>query len=63
MKCKLIEEKLLLTNKSIALMAAIESDLLPKVEGGWDDTKFQIFWEKYETYLKVLSNQNGSKNR
>ena len=38
-----------LTPKGIAILAAIEADLLPKVKGGWDDTKFNKFWKLYET--------------
>lgn len=40
-----------LTNKGVAIVAAIESGLLPKVEGGWDDTAFQKFWSLYEKML------------
>ena len=50
MKKKIIaKSKLFLTPKGIAILAAIEADLLPKVKGGWDDTKFNKFWELYET--------------
>ena len=37
-----------LTPKGIAVLAAIEAELLPRVEGGWDNTKFDKFWELYE---------------
>ena len=37
-----------LTPKGIAVLAAIEAELLPRVEGGWDNTKFDKFWEQYE---------------
>lgn len=40
-----------LTDKGIAIIAAIESGLLPEVEGGWDDTAFQKFWSLYEKML------------
>ncbi len=50
-------KKYYLTNKALALIAAIDSGLLPKVEGGWDDTKFQIFWDKYEAKLKQYCQQ------
>lgn len=40
-----------LTNKGIAVIAAIESRLLPKVGDGWDDTAFQKFWSLYEKML------------
>lgn len=39
------------TPKGIAIIAAIESGLLPEVEGGWDDTAFQIFWERFNILL------------
>lgn len=40
-----------LTQKGIAIVAAIESGLLPKTDNGWDDTAFEKFWEKYEKML------------
>lgn len=40
-----------LTNKGIAMVAAVESGLLQRVKGGWDDTKFNKFWERYEKML------------
>lgn len=40
-----------LTGKGLALIAAIESGLLPQIEGGWDETKFEVFWKKYEEAL------------
>lgn len=46
------ENKYQITPKGIAIMAAIESELLPEIEGGWDDSKFNIFWEKFENSLK-----------
>ena len=55
-----------LTPKGLALTSAIESGLLPEVEGGWDDSKFNVFWEKYETGLKncgyVVLKKDGAKN-
>lgn len=39
----------LLTEKGIATVAAIESGLLPKVDGGWDNTAFLRFWELFCT--------------
>lgn len=42
---------LYVTPKALAMMAAIESGLLPEVEGGWDDTKFQIFWNRFVNQL------------
>ena len=54
--------KYYLTLKGIATIAAIESGLLKKVEGGWDNEKFNIFWEKVEqemteNYLQILSDK------
>lgn len=44
-----------LTPKALAITAAIESGLLPEVEGGWDDNKFNVFLLKFE---KLLRNNN-----
>ena len=46
-----------LTPKGIATMCAIESGLLPKVDGGWDDSHFNEFWELFE---KVMVEQGYS---
>lgn len=43
--------RFLTTNKGLAMIAAIQSGLLPEVDGGWDDTKFHLFWEKYQGFL------------
>ena len=45
--------KYCITRKALALGAAIDSGLLPKIEDGWDDTKFNKFWEMYEEYLSA----------
>lgn len=47
------KEKVLpyLTPKGLAVIAIIKSGLLPKVEGGWDDSKFNIFWNEFENSL------------
>ena len=58
------DRNLVLSNKGLAIKAAIESGMLPEVDGGWDDSVFNVFWEKYENYLKQyrksLSNKNGT---
>lgn len=46
-----MKEKFVTTEKGLAVIAAIESELMPEVEGGWDDTKFNEFWEKYQSSL------------
>lgn len=46
-----INKPVYLTNKGVAVIAAIESGLLPTVDGGWDDTAFQKFWSLYEKKL------------
>lgn len=51
MKKKIMAEPFL-TPKGIAILAAIEADLLPKVKGGWDDTKFNKFWELFSKELE-----------
>lgn len=43
-----------LTRKGVALIAAIESGLLTEVDGGWDDKKFQKFWEMYNETLREV---------
>ena len=43
-----IGKRPILTPKGIAIMCAIDSGLLPEVVGGWDDSLFNIFWEKFE---------------
>ena len=45
------EVSLDLTQKGLAMIAAIESGLLPKVKGGWDDAYFKIFWNTFEKLL------------
>lgn len=45
-------EKNYLTPKGVATIAAIESGLLPAVNGGWDDTQFKSFWDKFENLLE-----------
>lgn len=44
-----------LTPKGLAITAAIESGLLLEVKGGWEDSKFNAFWSKFE---KLLRNNN-----
>lgn len=44
-------KKVQLTEKGHAIIVAIESGLLPRVEGGWDDTAFNKFWDKYSADL------------
>lgn len=39
------------TPKGMAIVAAIESGLLPEMEDGWDDTVFQLFWDRFEDLL------------
>lgn len=57
-----------LTEKGIAIMAAVESGLLPKVEEGWDDTVFLKFWELFcamrlDYTMKQLSQNRNQKAR
>lgn len=40
------------TPKGAAVYCAIKNNLLPKREGGWDDTNFNKFWEDFEEALK-----------
>lgn len=40
-----------LTKKGIAVLAWIECGLAPDIEDGKDISKFEEFWDKYETML------------
>ena len=45
------ECKVQITEKGYAVIIAIESGLLPRVVGGWDDTAFNKFWDAYSANL------------
>ena len=39
--------------KGLAIIAAVESGLLPKIGNeGWDDSKFHIFWAMFTKDLR-----------
>lgn len=40
------------TLKGRAVVAAIDAGLLPKIDGGWNDTGFIRFWELFEPVLQ-----------
>lgn len=40
-----------LTNKGIAYYLACKHGLCPKIEGGYDTTKFDKFWNEFEAAL------------
>lgn len=40
------------TPKGAAVYCAIKNSLLPKVEGGWDDTNFNKFWDDFMERLE-----------
>ena len=44
-------KKIRLTEKGLAVLAAIECGLCPKVEGGYNTEKFDEFWDLYEKML------------
>ena len=44
--------KIFLTWRGLATYAAIESGLLPEVEGGWDNTAFERFLDLFEKLLR-----------
>lgn len=46
-----MKEKFVTTEKGLALISAIKNELLPEVDGGWDDTVFKEFWERYQNSL------------
>ena len=39
------------TEKGIALLSAIEAGLLPEMRDSFDDTRFQRFWNLYQSRL------------
>ncbi len=42
-----------LTPKGLATIAAIDSRLLPELKGvSWDDSKFNVFWARFENLLE-----------
>ena len=41
-----------ITPKGIAVVDAIDAGLLPKTEDGWDDSAFEVFWEKFSLHLE-----------
>lgn len=41
-----------ITPKGIAVIDAIDAGLLPETEDGWDDSAFEVFWEKFSTHLE-----------
>lgn len=48
-----MDKKPILTPKGIATLSAIEAGLLPKVDGGWDNSLFNRFWSLYEKRMIV----------
>ena len=46
------QEKTSITLRGRAIIAAIESGLIPKVDGGWDIKGFLRFWEVFEPDLR-----------
>lgn len=46
------EKVISITLMGRALMAAVDSGLVPETDDGWDDTVFLRFWESFEPYLQ-----------
>lgn len=40
-----------ITEKGIALLSAIDAGLLPEMGDDWDDTRFNRFWDLYQSRL------------
>ena len=40
-----------LNPKAIAILSAIDAELVPETEEGFDDTQFQAFWVSFERRL------------
>lgn len=49
------------TEKGIAVVAAIESGLMPEVKGGWDDTAFNEFWDMFVKMRRIQNEKSLSK--
>lgn len=45
--------ELRITTKGIAVVLAIENGLCPKIKGGYDITKFEKFWEAFESQVDL----------
>lgn len=42
------EKMVCITNKGRAFLAAYEAGLIPKTDSGYDETKFEQFWDAFE---------------
>ena len=49
--------KAFITLKGRAVLSAVNAGLLPKIDGGWDDTAFIRFWESFEPELRKEINK------
>lgn len=56
--------KLQLTTKGIAFYLAMKHGVCPKIDGGYDTTKFEKFWDEFEPHLlgNTISNQVEDKS-
>lgn len=54
-------DRICITTKGIALLAAIEAGICPKVDEGYNTDAFELFWSKFETEL-AKKRENGSHN-
>ena len=51
-----------ISEKGVAIWSAIKSGLMPEVEGGWDDSKFNAFWDMFiseRNYILPRANQSN----
>ena len=46
------KSRMVVSPKGLALIAAVETGLLPEVDGGWDDRAFERFWTRFTQELQ-----------
>lgn len=51
------------TEKGCALLAAIDTGLIPKTATGYDTAKFDEFWKRYVDNLVRVNNSQPKKRR
>lgn len=48
----MVNNRVVLTHRGVATIAAVESGLLPETENGWDNAAFDMFWDRYLSNLE-----------
>ena len=51
------------TEKGCALLAAIDTGLIPKTATGYDTAKFDEFWKRYVDNLVLVNNSQPKKRK